>query len=155
MANGRGGARPGAGRKPKTLLYGPVARQVEARIDKLIDMAKEGDLAAAKYLCDRILGRVAALDTAPALDRHMPYTEEEFIHDAEIWHPHLLEDDEDDDDDDDGVDADAEPSTQAATGLAEPIARRSIGARAFGDSGTRADSAEFGKPCSQGWPDGS
>ena len=45
-------------------------------IDGLIDSAKGGDVAAARYLCDRLLGRVPALATVPAEDTRLPYTEE-------------------------------------------------------------------------------
>ena len=86
--NGHGGARPGAGRKPKALAYADTAALVEEKIaaalpeitDALITYATNGDVGAAKYLCDRILGRVATIETAPAGDTRPPFTEE----DAEV-----------------------------------------------------------------------
>lgn len=82
MEHRHGGARPGAGRPPKALRYADTAALVEERIaaalpditDALISAAKAGDLGAARYLCDRILGRVAALEAAPADDRRPEYT---------------------------------------------------------------------------------
>ncbi len=86
--NGHGGTRPGAGRKPKALLHQATAAAVESKIadalpeivDQLIVSAKGGDVAAARYLVDRLLGRVPALPAVPAEDTRPPYTEE----DAEI-----------------------------------------------------------------------
>jgi len=83
--NGHGGARPGAGRPPKALRYATTAALVEEKIaaalpeitDALIEAAKQGDIGAAKYLHDRVLGRCAALDTPPTDDRRLPYTEED------------------------------------------------------------------------------
>ena len=51
--------------KPRTLKYAEALQAVEQRvvdalpdiIDGLIDRAKDGDIKAAVYLCDRILGR--------------------------------------------------------------------------------------------------
>ena len=87
-SGGHGGARPGAGRKPKALAYADTAALVEEKIaaalpditDALISFAKGGDVASAKYLMDRILGRVATIETAPAGDTRPPFTEE----DAEV-----------------------------------------------------------------------
>ena len=86
MANGHGGYREGAGRKPKALRYEPQISAVEERIvrmlprvvDKMIEMALDGDLRAGRYLVDRIMGRVPILDAPPAVDRSMPYSEREF-----------------------------------------------------------------------------
>jgi len=86
MENRHGGARAGAGRKPKALKYAPIAEQVEQTIvdaipdiiTKLIAMAKAGDVAAARYAVDRILGRVAVLDAAPIQDTSLPYNENDF-----------------------------------------------------------------------------
>jgi hypothetical protein len=72
--------------RPKTLLYADALAAVESRvvealpaiIDGLIARAKDGDLKAAVYLCDRIMGRAAAAALAPANDRTLPYTEEDF-----------------------------------------------------------------------------
>ena len=80
-----GGSRPGAGRKPKALAFADTAALVEEKIaaalpditDALIEQAKAGDLGAARYLCDRILGRVAAVEKPPAEDKRMPFTEED------------------------------------------------------------------------------
>jgi len=44
-------------------------------MDALIESAKGGDLAAARYLCDRILGRVATVSIPPAYDERLPMTE--------------------------------------------------------------------------------
>jgi hypothetical protein len=78
--NGHGGARLGAGRKPKIVKYNPIGDRVEdmiaealpAIIAKLIEQAKEGDVASARYLCDRLLGRVAKQHNAPATDMWEP-----------------------------------------------------------------------------------
>ena len=77
--------------RPKTLLYAEAMASVERRIvealpeiiDGLIARARGGDVKAAVYLCDRILGRVAGSATAPADDRRAPYTEEAFALDQE------------------------------------------------------------------------
>ncbi len=82
---GHGGSRNGAGRKPKALAFADTAALVEQKIadalpditDTLIAAAKNGDLGAARYLCDRILGRVAAIEAAPAEDKRLPWTEED------------------------------------------------------------------------------
>jgi len=81
--NGHGGSRPGAGRKPKALFYADTAALVEEKIaaalpditTALIKAAKKGDLGAARYLSDRLLGRVPALKTAPVEDKRFPFTE--------------------------------------------------------------------------------
>ena len=75
-----GGYREGAGRKPKALRYADTAALVEEKIaaalpeitDALIAQAKAGDLGAARYLCDRLLGRVATVETPPVLDTAPP-----------------------------------------------------------------------------------
>lgn len=68
MANGHGGYRPGAGRKPKPQHYIQTAAIVEDKlvgalptlIEKLYHRAVEcNDMQAARYLCDRALGRVS------------------------------------------------------------------------------------------------
>lgn len=92
MANTHGGARPGAGRPPKALRYADTAALVEERIaaalpditDALIGAAKRGDLGAARYLTDRILGRVASLEAPPADDRRQEFTEAEAAIDAQL-----------------------------------------------------------------------
>ena len=83
MSDNHGGVRAGAGRKPKALLYADMAACAEQKIadalpsivDALIENAKGGDLGAARYLCDRILGRVAAVSVPPAYDERLPMTE--------------------------------------------------------------------------------
>ena len=78
-----GGAREGAGRKPKALLYADTAALVEIAAalpditDALIEAAKKGDLGEARYLCDRLLGRVATIEAPPVEDKRMPFTEED------------------------------------------------------------------------------
>jgi len=72
--------------KPRTLMYAETLQAVEQRvvealpeiIDALIDRAKDGDLKAAIYLADRILGRTAGAKVAPADDREPPYDEVAF-----------------------------------------------------------------------------
>ena len=69
--------------KPRTLKYADTLQAVEQRvvdalpeiIDALIGRAKDGDLKAAIYLADRILGRTAGAKVAPADDRERPYDE--------------------------------------------------------------------------------
>ena len=73
--NGHGGVRPGAGRKLRQGVDNPVVAEIEAKIigalpgivDALIEKAMAGNLPAARYLCDRILGRVRAqrIDKTP------------------------------------------------------------------------------------------
>ncbi len=65
MANGHGGARPGAGRRTKADRHeGPILRvealiagHLEQAVANLIALADGGDLKANQYLIDRILGR--------------------------------------------------------------------------------------------------
>ena len=72
--------------KPRTLRYADTLQAVEQRvvdalpeiIDALIGRAKAGDLKAAVYLADRILGRTAGAKIAPADDREPPYDEAAF-----------------------------------------------------------------------------
>lgn len=88
----RGGAREGAGRKPKALKYATDVAKAEERIllampaiiDGLIFAAtKRGDSAAGRYLMDRIFGRVKeSISTAPAENTDIPYSEEQ--HEREI-----------------------------------------------------------------------
>lgn len=83
--NKHGGTRPGAGRKPKALYYADTAALIEERIatalpditDALIESAKKEDIGAARYPCDRILGRASSLTAPPAEDRRLAYTEED------------------------------------------------------------------------------
>ena len=75
--------------RPKTLRYREALDAAEQRIvdalpeiiDGLIARAKEGDLKAAIYLLDRIMGKTAGAKTAPADDRQAPYSEEDFEED--------------------------------------------------------------------------
>jgi hypothetical protein len=77
--------------KPKALLYRDALAAVEQRIvdalpdiiDGIIARAREGDVKAAVYLCDRILGRAAGSVSAPADDRRAPYTDDAFRLDEE------------------------------------------------------------------------
>jgi hypothetical protein len=72
--------------KPRTLKYGAMLQAVEQRIvdampeiiDALIGRAKAGDLKAAIYLANLILGRTAGAKIAPAEDRELPYSEATF-----------------------------------------------------------------------------
>jgi len=72
--------------KPRILKYSDTLQAVEERvvealpeiIDALIGRAKAGDLKAAVYLADRILGRTAGAKIAPADDRERPYDEAAF-----------------------------------------------------------------------------
>lgn len=92
MANKHGGARPGAGRPPKALRYAAEIAEAEGRIvaalpeliDTLIENAKKGDVAAARYLLDRVFGRVAEQKDPLAEDRRLPYGEEEY--EADLAH---------------------------------------------------------------------
>lgn len=67
--------------RPRTLKYAETLQAVEQRIvdalsdiiDALIDRAKGGDLKAAMYLADRIMGRTTGAKIAPADDRGLPY----------------------------------------------------------------------------------
>jgi hypothetical protein len=52
-------------------------------VDALIDQAKAGDLKAAAYLVDRILGKSAATRVAPADDREPPYTQAAYVLDQQ------------------------------------------------------------------------
>ena len=54
-------------------------------IDALIGRAKGGDLKAAAYLCDRIMGRTVEAKVAPADDREPPYTEAAFERAQQDW----------------------------------------------------------------------
>jgi hypothetical protein len=72
--------------KPRTLKYAETLQAVEERIvdalpeiiDALIGRAKAGDLKAAVYLADHILGRTAGAKIAPADDRERPYDQDAF-----------------------------------------------------------------------------
>jgi hypothetical protein len=81
----RGGTRPGAGRKPKALKYASEIATAEEKIisvmpeliDTLVDSAKCGDTAAARYLLDRVLGRVQLQAAPMAEDTTLPLTDED------------------------------------------------------------------------------
>ena len=72
--------------RPKALKYEDHANAIEKMIvdalpeivGKLVSMAKEGNVAAARYLVDRILGRPARLAAAPAMDTALPYTDADY-----------------------------------------------------------------------------
>ena len=72
--------------KPRTLKYAEALEAVEQRIvdalpeiiDALIGRAKDGDLKAAVYLCDRILGRTAGARSHRPTTANAPYTEAAF-----------------------------------------------------------------------------
>ena len=80
-----GGARDGAGRKPKALRYAAELATAEEKIiaalpdviDGLIRAAKTGDVAASRYLLDRVFGRVKEQEAPPADDMVFPYSEED------------------------------------------------------------------------------
>jgi hypothetical protein len=81
--NKHGGARPGAGRKPKALRYASelavaeekIMSALPAAIDSLIASANCGDVSAAKYLLDRAFGRVQEQSAPVAEDTAIPYDE--------------------------------------------------------------------------------
>jgi hypothetical protein len=72
----------GPDERPKALRYRDRINAIEEMIvdalpditRKLISMAKDGDLAAARYLYDRIGGRPSRLPLPPSIDRTIPYT---------------------------------------------------------------------------------
>ena len=80
-----GGARDGAGRKPKALKNAPPANILENRIaealpgivENLIRLAANGDVTVSRYLNDRILPRVASLKVAPSVDPRTQYSDSE------------------------------------------------------------------------------
>ena len=82
----------GPDERPKAYRYRDRINAVEEMIvdalpdiaAKLISMAKDGDVAAARYLFDRMAGRPSKLPTPPSLDRTIPYT-------ALDWSADLLE----------------------------------------------------------------
>lgn len=90
-----GGAREGAGRKPKALRYAAELADAESRIiaampdviDGLINAAKGGDVAASRYLLDRVFGRVKEQAAPVADDTRVPYSEADAETDlaAHVW----------------------------------------------------------------------
>lgn len=81
-----GGARDGAGRKPKSLRFaaelaaaeGLIIEAMPQVINGLIEAAKAGDVAAARYLLDRVFGRVSESPAPMAEDTRLPPDEEAF-----------------------------------------------------------------------------
>jgi len=75
--------------RPKILRYGDHARMIEQMImdvlpdviQKLGEMAKEGNVAAAKYLIDRIHGRPAKLATPAVADKTLHYRHQDWAAD--------------------------------------------------------------------------
>lgn len=74
MANGHGGVRIGAGRKPRALRYRgavalaevEIARNLVSLVKVLVDRAlKHNDVKAATYLIDRFLGRIPTQGGSP------------------------------------------------------------------------------------------
>ena len=53
-------------------------------IDKLMSMAKEGNVPAARYLIDRMAGRPSRLPAPPSMDRALPYTSQDLTSDQII-----------------------------------------------------------------------
>jgi hypothetical protein len=82
-ASTHGGAREGAGRKPKALRYASELAAAEekimsalpAAIESLVASANCGDVSAAKYLLDRAFGRVQTQAAALAEDTAIPFDE--------------------------------------------------------------------------------
>jgi hypothetical protein len=76
----RGGSRSNAGRKPKALRYAQELAAAEKKIvaaapaiiDALVRAAENGDASAARYLLDRVWGRVKEQSTVLAEDRAAP-----------------------------------------------------------------------------------
>jgi len=67
--------------RPKALRYAARVNAIEEMIldalpdiiGKVIEMAKDGNMAASRYLTDRIFGRIARVPAAPAGDKSLPY----------------------------------------------------------------------------------
>jgi hypothetical protein len=76
----RGGAREGAGRKPKALRWAAELAAAEGKIVKaapriiaaLVRAAQDGDVGAARYLLDRVWGRIAEQAKPIAEDYALP-----------------------------------------------------------------------------------
>ncbi len=81
--NGHGGARDGAGRKPKALRYASELADAEnvlmsalpSAVAALVAAAESGDVSAAKYLLDRAFGRVTAQSVPVAENVEPPFSE--------------------------------------------------------------------------------
>ena len=86
MQSTQGSANNEIDRRPKALKYKDHANAIEKMIvdalpevvGKLVSMAKDGDVRAARYLVDRIHGRPARLAAAPAMDTALPYTHADY-----------------------------------------------------------------------------
>ena len=73
-------------RRPRALRYRDKLQAVEDMIvdalpqiaGKLIEMANDGDKAAARYLLDRMYGRPAKSPLPPSIDRTLPYDHHEW-----------------------------------------------------------------------------
>jgi hypothetical protein len=80
----------GPDRRPKALKYAEKVNAAEKMmvdalpeiIAKLVSMAKEGDIAAARYVVDRIYGRVSRVPVPPAADKSLPYTHDDWSEDT-------------------------------------------------------------------------
>jgi hypothetical protein len=80
-----GGLRPGAGRPPKALKYVDETDAIDRRIvdalpeiiDTAIALAKQGNVAAMRFLTERVLGRARSVDPI-SRDTALPYTQEDF-----------------------------------------------------------------------------
>jgi len=75
--------------RPKALRYADRINAMEEKIldglpeiiDKLMSMAKEGNVPAARYLIDRMAGRPSRLPAPPSMDSALPYTSNDWISD--------------------------------------------------------------------------
>jgi len=84
-ASTHGGAREGAGRKPKALRYASELAAAEEKIMSALPAAIEslelatrrGDVSAAKYLLDRAFGRVQTQAAALAEDTAIPFGDDD------------------------------------------------------------------------------
>jgi len=78
--------------RPKVLRYADRITAMEEMIldvipeiiGKLMSMAKEGNVPAARYLVDRLAGRPSRLPASPSMDRALPYTSDDWISDKII-----------------------------------------------------------------------
>jgi hypothetical protein len=90
MPSTQGSATIEPDRRPKALKYAEKVNAAEKMIvdalpeiiAKLVSMAKEGDIPAARYLVDRIYGRVSRVPVAPAEDKSLPYTHHDWSQDT-------------------------------------------------------------------------
>jgi len=86
MTNTQGSINEERDDRPKALRYADHARLIEQKImealpeviDKLVSMAKEGNVPAAKYLVDRIHGRPAKLTAAAISDTSLTYRHQDW-----------------------------------------------------------------------------